>query len=65
MMRRRFAKKPTEGPGRGKRYPTTTFARSIEFERLLKPIKGVYPAGVEGDFSGFEGGTANARIIRI
>jgi hypothetical protein len=55
-----MAKKPTEGPQTGKRYPTTTLGRAIEFERLLKPFKGVFSASPGGEFSGFAGGTENA-----
>jgi hypothetical protein len=55
-----IAKKATGGPWLGKRYPTTTWGRVIEFERLLKPIKeGIlgYPGG---GFAVFEGGAENA-----
>jgi len=41
-------------------YPTTTFGRAIEFERLLKPFKAVFSGGVGGEFRGFGGGAENA-----
>jgi len=56
-------KSAQEATGRaqiGKWYATTTSRRAIEFERLLKPIKGDVSGGVGGDFSGLAGGTENA-----
>jgi len=54
------AHKATGGFQIGKWYPTANFTRAIEFERFLKPFKGVVFGSAGGKFTGFQGGTENA-----
>jgi hypothetical protein len=56
----KIAQEATQGIQNGKSYPNTTYARSVEFERLLKPFKGYVSGGLISDFARVKGGAENA-----